>query len=87
MELPYTICFCCCEQRVLMLHRAFPPNAQLWNGLGGSIESGETPLRSVQREMQEEAGISCLPCWKGRSLMSIFVNIMMRNSLQNLSDD
>ena len=40
-----------------MLYRTFPPNAQLWNGLGGKIESGETPLASVQREMQEEAGI------------------------------
>ena len=57
MDLPYTICFCCYEQQVLMLHRIFPPNARLWNGLGGSIESGETPLVSVRREMQEEAGI------------------------------
>ena len=32
-------------------------NAQLWNGLGGKIEGGETPLASVQREMQEEASI------------------------------
>ena len=57
MDLPYTICFCCYEQHVLMLHRAFPPNARLWNGLGGRIEPGETPLVSVFREMQEEAGI------------------------------
>ncbi len=40
-----------------MLHRTLPPNAQLWNGLGGKIEAGETPLVSVQREMQEEADI------------------------------
>lgn len=57
MEIPYTICFCCYQQHVLMLYRAFPPNAQLWNGLGGKIEVGETPLASVRREMQEEAGI------------------------------
>jgi 8-oxo-dGTP diphosphatase len=57
VELPYTICFCCYQQQVLMLYRALPPNAQLWNGLGGKIESGETPLVSVQREVQEEAGI------------------------------
>jgi len=40
-----------------MLYRSFPPNAQMWNGLGGKIEAGETPLASVQREVQEEAGI------------------------------
>lgn len=40
-----------------MLYRALAPNDQLWNGLGGKIEVGETPLISVQREVQEEAGI------------------------------
>ncbi len=40
-----------------MLYRTLPPNARLWNGLGGKIEEGETPLISVQREVQEEAGI------------------------------
>ncbi len=40
-----------------MLYRRFPPNARFWNGLGGKVEGGETPLASVQREMQEEAGI------------------------------
>lgn len=43
-----------------MLYRTFPPNAQLWNGLGGKIEADETPLSSIQREMQEEAGIDLM---------------------------
>lgn len=57
MRLPYTICFCLCGERVLMLYRNKPPNAQRWNGLGGHIESGETPLVCVRREILEEAEI------------------------------
>ncbi len=60
MEIPYTICFCCYQQQILMLYRNFPPNAQLWNGLGGKIEADETPLRSIRREMLEEAAIDLL---------------------------
>lgn len=40
-----------------MLYRSNPPNAGLWNGLGGKIEQGETPLANIQREMLEEAEI------------------------------
>ena len=58
MQLPYTICFCHYQQHILMLHRTHPPNAHLWNGLGGKIEPGEAPLASIQREIQEEAGIN-----------------------------
>jgi 8-oxo-dGTP diphosphatase len=55
--LPYTICFCYCNDLVLMLHRHRPPNQGLWNGLGGKIQAHETPFACVQREMMEEAGI------------------------------
>ena len=34
-----------------------PPNAGLWNGFGGKISPGETPLDCVRREVLEEAGI------------------------------
>ena len=57
MTFPYTICFCYRGDLVLMLHRSRPPNQGLWNGLGGKINAGETPLASVQREVLEEAGI------------------------------
>lgn len=40
-----------------MLLRSRPPNAGLWNGLGGKISAGETPLDCVVREVLEEAGI------------------------------
>ncbi|QIN82384.1 NUDIX domain-containing protein [Rubrobacter tropicus] len=57
MEVPYTICFCRCGDLVLMLLRTRPPNMGLWNGLGGKISPGETPLQSIRREVFEEAGI------------------------------
>lgn len=57
MQLPYTICFCLHGEQVLMLYRNKPPNARRWNGLGGHIESGETPLDGVRREILEEAEI------------------------------
>jgi len=57
LGLPYTICFCLRDDLVLMLYRSNPPTAGLWDGLGGKIETGETPLSSIQREVIEEATI------------------------------
>jgi 8-oxo-dGTP diphosphatase len=56
-SLPYTICFCLRGDQVLMLYRNNPPNKGRWNGLGGKIEEGESPLASIHREMMEEASI------------------------------
>lgn len=56
-RIPYTICFVRGEDSVLMLLRNRPPNAGLWNGLGGKISPGETPLDCVRREVLEEADI------------------------------
>jgi 8-oxo-dGTP diphosphatase len=58
-ELPpliFTVCFLTRGQQVLMLHRNRPPNQGLWNGVGGHIEPGETPLECVLREVEEETG-------------------------------
>jgi 8-oxo-dGTP diphosphatase len=55
--LPYTVCFCLRGTQVLMLYRSKPPNAAHWNGLGGKIKNGETPLACVRREVMEEAEI------------------------------
>jgi 8-oxo-dGTP diphosphatase len=57
MRLPYTICFCCCGDAVLMLYRYWPPARHRWNGLGGRREGDELPLPCIYREVWEEAGI------------------------------
>ena len=52
------MCFLTRGDRVLMLCRRRPPNQGLWNGVGGRIEAGETPLAACLREVREETGFS-----------------------------
>lgn len=52
----FTLCFLLYEEDVLMIHRRFPPNQGLWNGVGGHINPGETPREAVIREVMEETG-------------------------------
>ncbi len=52
----FTLCFLLHGDEVLMLHRRFPPNQGLWNGVGGHIEPGETPQEAAVREIAEETG-------------------------------
>ncbi|QST02286.1 8-oxo-dGTP diphosphatase (plasmid) [Pontibacillus sp. ALD_SL1] len=54
----YTIIFVRCGDEVLLVNRNKAPNMGLWNGVGGKIEQGETPVRSAQRELIEETGIT-----------------------------
>lgn len=56
ISLTYTLCFITRGDDILMLLRDNPPNAGLWNGVGGHIDEGETPLESCLREVYEETG-------------------------------
>lgn len=58
IDIPYTICFCICRGKILMLHRKNNPNKNLWNGIGGKIDPGEDPLQAIYREMAEETGLN-----------------------------
>jgi 8-oxo-dGTP diphosphatase len=45
---------------VLLIHRSNrpgDPHSGKWNGLGGKMEGGESPLQAARREFQEESGI------------------------------
>jgi len=61
--LPYRIavlCYLFDEQgRVLLLHRAKPPNLDLYSPIGGKLEQhlGESPTQCAIREIREEADI------------------------------
>ena len=57
-DLRYTLIFLTRGDQILMLHRRKSPNRGLWNGIGGHIEAGETPLACALRETREETGFS-----------------------------
>jgi len=65
--LPYRIAVLCYlfdkEDRVLLLHRAKPPNFDLYSPIGGKLEVtiGESPTTCALREIEEEAAVTLQP--------------------------
>lgn len=55
--LKYTICFIKRGNEVLLLNREYPSWMGSWNGIGGKLDGGETPLQCVTREILEETGL------------------------------
>lgn len=53
----YTLIFIKRGNKLLMLNRIKSPWMGSWNGVGGKIESNETPLESAIREVYEETNI------------------------------
>ena len=42
----------------MLIHRRHPPNAGLWNGIGGKLQPGEDPFAACIREVREETGFA-----------------------------
>jgi 8-oxo-dGTP diphosphatase len=55
-DMRYTLCFLTRGDDILMLKRNKAPNRGLWNGVGGKLAPGETPVDSCLREVWEETG-------------------------------
>ena len=55
-----TLCYIENEHQVLMLHRVKKdqdPNQGKWIGVGGKLESNESPKDCILREIKEETGV------------------------------
>lgn len=55
---PRVLCFIERDGQYLLLHRRRPPNAGVWNAIGGKIEPGEDPFAACLREVSEETGLT-----------------------------
>lgn len=53
----FTLCFIRKNDQVLMLNRHHRPMMGKWNGIGGKIDPGESPMQCVIREAYEETGL------------------------------
>ncbi len=52
-----TLCYLVKDDAVLLTLKKKGFGVGKWNGAGGKVEIGETPLESVTREMREEVGV------------------------------
>lgn len=61
-----TLCYIRSNDQTLMIHRVKKKDdihLGKWNGLGGKLESGESPEECVRREVEEESGLLVKKMW------------------------
>jgi len=56
-----TVCLLVKDDQVLLALKTKKIGSGCWNGYGGGIEKGETPVQSAIRELNEESRIITLP--------------------------
>ena len=72
-----TLCYIEKEEKYLMLHRVkkyHDINAGKWIGVGGHVESGETPEECLLREVKEETGLT-LTAYRLRGLVTFLSDV------------
>ena len=47
-------------EKLLLVKRNKKPYPNMWNGIGGKIEVGETPIEAAIRECKEETGLTMI---------------------------
>lgn len=69
-QLKYTLGFAYCKEtdEILMLNREKKPWMGRWNGVGGKLDIGESPIDCIIRETMEEAGLD-LPGYTARGVL------------------
>ena len=61
-ELDVAGCYVECGGKFLLLHRhAHKPNGSKWGIPAGKVDAGETPRKTMVRELREETGIKVTP--------------------------
>ncbi|KAK2465595.1 hypothetical protein APHAL10511_002487 [Amanita phalloides] len=67
----YTNAFIICGAKILLGYKKRGLGKGLYNGFGGKVEAGETPMQAAKRELQEEAGIQAPLVHAGELLFAV----------------